>query len=84
MTLWQRIGLTFQDKDGSVAVPEVVAVVASLNCIVCPFVDWVHRGEHYPVGTVSTSLMGLILALATAQRVRDGLWKPDHDEGEHQ
>lgn len=68
---------TFLDKDGSIALPEVFAALAAANCIVCPFFDWVLRGTAYPVATVSASLMGLVVALAAAQRIRDGLWKPN-------
>lgn len=79
MTFFQRLYQTFLDKDGSIAMPEVMATLAAANCIVCPWFDWILRGTAYPVATVSASLMGLVVALAGAQRIRDGLWKPDHD-----
>lgn len=76
MTFLERLKLTYLDKDGSWAVPEVVATVAALNCVVCPLFDWIHRAIPYPVVAITTSLSGIVLALALAQRVRDGLWKP--------
>jgi hypothetical protein len=73
MTLIERFALTFRDSDGSIAMPEVVATVGALNCIVCPFIDWIRRGDAYPIATVGAVLMGLVWALASAQRIRDGL-----------
>jgi hypothetical protein len=85
MRLWQRLALTFLDKDGSIAIPEVVALIASVNCIVCPFVDWIRFDRPYPVATVAAALGGLVFALAAAQRVRDGLSPTDdrHADEEH-
>jgi hypothetical protein len=79
MTFLEQLKATFTDHDGSIAVPEVVATFAAINCVVCPFVDWIRGTEHYPVASVSASLMGIVVALAAAQRVRDGLPPRDGD-----
>jgi hypothetical protein len=75
MSFLDRLKLTYLDKDGSWAVPEVVATIAACNCIVCPLVDWIRGAASYPIVAVTSSLSGIVLALAAAQRVRDGLWK---------
>jgi len=75
MSFLDRLKLTYLDKDGSWAVPEMVATVAAFNCIVCPLIDWIRGTANYPIVAVTSSLSGIVLALAAAQRVRDGLWK---------
>lgn len=89
------IRLTFLDKDGSLAIPEIAATATALIAIggsiliVAAFVTEVWVRGHAPdyanfgtaIGAISAGAGTIVAALAGAQRLRDGLWKPD---GDHQ
>ena len=68
---------TFTDKDGSLSIPEIVAACGAVPGIGGPVWDWAVRGSHFDLQSYGIGLGALILALGTAQRIRDGLWKKD-------
>jgi hypothetical protein len=87
------VKLTFLDKDGSLAIPEIAATLVALVAvtgdlmILAAFVTEVWVRNHAPdyvnfgsaLAAVTAGAGTIVAALAGAQRMRDGLWKPDGD-----
>ena len=77
------IKLTWLDKDGSLAIPEIAATIGSMLIVVAAcrdlFLCFVDKHD-FPYLTIGAAISSIVLTLATAQRVRDGLWKSDRDQ----
>jgi len=77
------IKLTWLDKDGSLALPEIAATIGStlITLAACRdlFLCFVDKHD-FPYVTIGAAISSIVLTLATAQRVRDGLWKSDRDQ----
>jgi hypothetical protein len=79
MSLWQRLALTFIDKDGSIAIPEVVASCIAL--VVCGrAIRDCFSDAAFPYVSVCAAIGSLVFGLAAAARARDGLLKPEEEE----
>jgi len=71
----ERLKLTFLDKDGSYAIPEIVAVCSAVSSVGAALWDCFGRGHPLDLQGFGVGLGAIVLALGTAQRIRDGLWK---------
>lgn len=67
---------TFMDHDGSLSIPELTATGIALLSIVSEGWDFFYRGHSLDLQAIGIGTGALVLALGTAQRIRDGLWKP--------
>ena len=63
---------TYLDKDGGLSIPEVAATIGALPILVCPIFDWAVRGVHFDTQGYATGLGLLMVALRTAQWVKEG------------
>jgi len=83
--------LTFLDKDGALAIPEIVATahaaanIGAILLITAAFIRevWIrgltpnYTGYAAGVAALVASVSINVAALGVAQRIRDGLWKAD-------
>jgi hypothetical protein len=83
--------LTFLDKDGALAIPEITATahafanIGAILLITATFIRdvWIHGApasySEYATGVAAlvASVSINVAALGAAQRIRDGLWKAD-------
>lgn len=88
-----KLKLTFLDKDGSLAIPEITAAfhaimsIAAIAVALAAFIRQVWIKDQPPdfiafstgIAALVAGVSIVVAALGTAQRVRDGLWKPDGD-----
>ena len=70
------LGLTFKDKDGSLAIPEIAATGGAI-LVLCSAVRDFFTLPTFPYVEIGAAISAVVITLATAQRVRDGLWKGD-------
>lgn len=89
--MWDRLKLTFLDKDGSYAIPEIAATSAAASTLLASLLAiamFVHKGwgqnmtpDYTGLGVAVSALTAgigaIVFALGVAQRIRDGLWKKD-------
>lgn len=68
---------TFFDHDGSFSIPEITASIGAFTGIGSYLWDFWARGGHFDLQSFGVGVGGMVLALGTAQRIRDGLWKDD-------
>ena len=87
--MWEKLKLTFLDKDGSFAIPELSATGTAIGAAIsfcmmlAGFITEVWVRHHTPdyinfasgVAALCGGAGGIVVALGLAQRIRDGLWK---------
>ena len=77
MTIADRVRATFLDKDGSYAMPEIIATCGAIGSLASSLWDCFGRGHTIDLTAMGAGLAAIVLALGSAQRIRDGIWKPE-------
>ena len=69
----------YLDRDGALAIPEIIATIGALGGIGATLFDWCFRGGHPDLQSFGLGLGSIVAGLAGAQRIRDGITR-DGDE----
>jgi hypothetical protein len=74
-----RIKLTFLDKDGAYAIPELMATGTAVFVLGRAAHDLLFANP-FPYSEIGTAVGAIVVALGVAQRIRDGLWRKDETQ----
>jgi hypothetical protein len=75
MTIREHLQKTFFDPDGSYSIPELVATGAALLGAGEQAWDFFMRAQHFDGQAFGIGVGALVVALGSAQRIRDGASK---------
>jgi len=68
----------FTDRDGALAIPEVVASVGSVSGLCAALWDWAMRGVHLDLQSYGLGIAAIVAGLGAAQRLRDGITREEN------